>query len=407
MVNPKNIFSLALYLWMLSVVGMPALASEAQAGPQKGKFYVGAGAAAHASSLDVARRDNEVGPGVIFGYGITDNLAVETLYSRVEQHFRIAGQSVDGDTDLLWFNVLYQFNSSGAWRPFVLAGGGRSDTGIDEFPDFDDTEINFGVGVFGALNQRWSLRADIRGVINDEGDDDFSPFAFVGLTGVIGDIAKAPPPDTDGDGVPDETDKCPNTPFGRDVGADGCQLDTDGDGVVDAEDQCPNTPEGVAVDERGCPLDSDGDGVADYLDECPDSEAGARVDEKGCYIELEETVTIDLNLEFDPDSSDLRAEHYAEIQRVVGFLREYPTANAVVEGHTDSDGSEAYNQALSERRAASVRVYLVEQAGVNADRLRSVGYGETRPVAANDSPEGKQSNRRVSAVVSGTQTVRQ
>jgi OOP family OmpA-OmpF porin len=132
-----------------------------------------------------------------------------------------------------------------------------------------------------------------------------------------------------------------------------------------------------------------------------------RVDEKGCYIELEETVTIDLNLEFDTDSYDLRVDHYVEIQRVVQFLREYPTANAVVEGHTDSDGSEAYNQALSERRAASVRVYLVEQGGMNADRLASVGYGEMRPVAANDSPAGKQSNRRVSAVVSGSQTVRQ
>lgn len=406
MIRAKTVVS-ALYLVVLAVIAAPTLAADAQAGPRKGKFYVGAGATVHQAPIDQARHDAEIGPGVILGYGLTDNLAAEMLYSRVEQSFNIVGQNVEGDTDLLWFNLLYQFNSPGKWRPFVLAGAGRTDTGFDSFPDFDDTQINFGVGVFRALSDRWSLRADVRGVTTDEGDDDLAPFAFVGLTGVIGEIAKAPPPDTDGDGVPDVDDKCPNTPFGREVGPDGCQLDSDGDGVVDADDRCPDTPAGVAVDERGCPLDSDGDGVPDYLDECPDSEAGARVDEKGCYVELEETVTIDLNLEFDTNSATLRDDHYAEIQRVVEFLREYPTAGAVIEGHTDSDGSEGYNQALSERRAESVRVYLVEQAGVSADRLSSVGFGETRPKAGNDSPAGKQANRRVSAVVSGTQTVRQ
>jgi OOP family OmpA-OmpF porin len=385
----------------------PAGAFETPAGPHKGRPYISAGAVFHQSALDSARADLEIGPGVILGYGLTDHFAAEMLYSRVEQGFRIAGEKVNGDTDLLWFNLLYQFGSGGAWRPFVLAGAGRTDTGFTNSDDFDDTQFNFGVGVFRSLNERWSLRADVRGVTSDEGDDDLAPFVFVGLSGVVGQIAKAPPPDTDGDGVPDAADQCPDTPFGREVGADGCQLDSDADGVVDAEDQCPGTPAGVAVDARGCPLDSDGDGVADYKDECPDSEPGARVDEKGCYIELAETVTIDLNLEFDTDSVDLRAEHYSEIERVVQFLRQYPTATAVVEGHTDSDGSEAYNQALSERRAESVRVYLVEQAGVSADRLTSVGYGESRPVAGNDSPEGKQANRRVSAVVAGTQTVRQ
>lgn len=396
----------AFTLALLAALALPAMAAS-EAGVRKGKFYVGGGAVGHAATIDQARNDLEIGPGVILGYGLSDNFAVEMLYSRVEQSFRIADQNVEGDTDLLWYNLLYQFGAPGAWRPFVLAGVGRSDTGFDTFPDFDDTQVNFGIGVFRALNDRWSLRADVRGVTTDEGDDDLTPFAFVGLSGVIGTIAKAPPPDTDGDGVPDVDDKCPNTPFGREVGPDGCQLDSDGDGVVDADDQCPNTPAGVAVDERGCPLDSDGDGVPDYLDECPDSEPGARVDEKGCYIELEETVTIDLNLEFDTNSAELRSAHYAEIQRVVSFLREYPTANAVIEGHTDSDGSEPYNQALSERRAESVRAYLVAQGGVDAARLTSVGYGETRPKATNDTAAGKQANRRVSAVVSGTQTVRQ
>ena len=135
-----------------------------------------------------------------------------------------------------------------------------------------------------------------------------------------------------------------------------------------------------------------------------------RVDAEGCYVELDKEVTIDLNLEFDTNSADLRSDHYPEIQQVVDFLRQYPTATAVIEGHTDSRGAAAYNQSLSERRAASVRDYLVSQGGVAADRLTSRGYGgygETRPKASNDTAEGRQENRRVSAVVSGTQKVRQ
>ena len=176
--------------------------------------------------------------------------------------------------------------------------------------------------------------------------------------------------------------------------------------MVDADDRCPETPAGVAVDSRGCALDSDGDGVPDYRDDCPDTSAGALVNERGCYIELEEEVTIDMNIEFDTNKAEILPKHQSEIGRVVEFLRQYPTANAVIEGHTDSSGSRAYNQGLSERRAKSVHDYLVEEASVAADRLTYAGYGEDRPIADNSTSEGMQKNRRVSAVVAGTQTVR-
>ncbi|MDP4207326.1 MAG: thrombospondin type 3 repeat-containing protein [Bacteroidota bacterium] len=93
--------------------------------------------------------------------------------------------------------------------------------------------------------------------------------------------------DSDGDGVPDSMDKCPNTPAGVKVDANGCPLDSDGDGVADYMDKCPNTPAGVKVDKNGCPLDSDGDGVADYLDKCPDTPAGVKVDKDGCPIDTD------------------------------------------------------------------------------------------------------------------------
>jgi OOP family OmpA-OmpF porin len=207
--------------------------------------------------------------------------------------------------------------------------------------------------------------------------------------------------------VPNDADQCPTTPPGRVVDATGCQLDTDGDSVIDAEDQCPDTPAGAAVDARGCPLDSDGDGVPDFRDDCPDSEAGAKVDERGCYRVLEEQVTIDMNIEFATNEATISPDHVPELSRVVKILREYPNADAVIEGHTDSDGAASYNQSLSERRAKAVYDYLISDAKVNASRLRWAGFGESRPVASNDTSAGKQRNRRVTAIVTGSQTVRQ
>ena len=94
-----------------------------------------------------------------------------------------------------------------------------------------------------------------------------------------------PPPDSDGDGVPDSLDQCPNTPAGVIVNDKGCAIDTDGDGVPDYRDRCPNTPLGVLVDEYGCPLDSDGDGVIDPLDKCPNTPKGVPVDAEGCPLD--------------------------------------------------------------------------------------------------------------------------
>jgi OOP family OmpA-OmpF porin len=91
-----------------------------------------------------------------------------------------------------------------------------------------------------------------------------------------------PGKDSDGDGVADNRDKCPNTPKGARVDDNGCTSDADGDGVVDGVDRCPDTPKGAKVDAEGCPLDTDQDGVYDGLDQCPDTPKGERVNSKGC-----------------------------------------------------------------------------------------------------------------------------
>ena len=114
---------------------------------------------------------------------------------------------------------------------------------------------------------------------------------------------------------------------------------------------------------------------------------------------LAEKVTIDLEVLFETDKAIVRPEYYTKIAELAEFMEKYPTTIATIEGHTDSRASDSYNQALSQRRVNAVKESLMTRFGVNADRLRAVGYGEAQPRASNDTAEGRQLNRRVIAVV--------
>ena len=197
--------------------------------------------------------------------------------------------------------------------------------------------------------------------------------------------------DSDGDGVPDDKDRCPGTPDGARVDAQGCELDSDGDGVVDRLDRCPNTPDGARVDAQGCELDSNGDGVVDRLDQCPNTPRGDKVDARGCTL----ASTIQLKgVNFDNDTAAIRADARAILDEAVATLKRYPHIHVEVAGHTDSQADDAYNQALSQRRAQAVVDYFMQQ-GIEAGRLTAKGYGEAQPIADNATAEGRASNRRV------------
>lgn len=166
--------------------------------------------------------------------------------------------------------------------------------------------------------------------------------------------------------------------------------DSDGDGVPDNADRCPNTPANVTVDAAGCPLDSDGDGVADYLDQCPNTPRGSTVDAKGCPQKI---VVRDLN--FASGSAVLTAESRTILDGVVSGIKGNPAVKEItVTGYTDGQGAAAYNKSLSERRAKSVADYLRAQ-GLSGLTINAVGMGEDNPVATNDTPEGRAENRRV------------
>jgi len=201
------------------------------------------------------------------------------------------------------------------------------------------------------------------------------------------------PSDTDGDGVCDGLDKCPDTPTGIRVDAKGCPPDSDGDGVPDYLDKCPDTPRGCKVDEDGCPIDSDGDGVCDGVDRCPDTPAGIPVDASGCPdIERIQVQLEDVN--FRVLSYTLTPEATKILDQVYTTLTTYSMLKAEIQGHCDSTGTDAINDPLSENRARAAKDYLVKK-GLDPDRLVTKGYGRRVPTATNQTAEGRKKNRRV------------
>ena len=200
-------------------------------------------------------------------------------------------------------------------------------------------------------------------------------------------------PDTDKDGIRDLDDECPEVP--GTVAYQGCPVpDRDNDGVLDDVDQCPD--ESGLARFQGCP-DTDADGVADPADRCP-REAGP-VDNDGCPVEtaVDEPETIDLaieNINFELNSSILLPSAIAPLDRVVALLNEYPDYRLRITGYTDDSGTPEYNQWLSERRAKAVNDYLLEK-GIAAGRMTYRGAGASNPVGDNETAEGRSRNRRV------------
>jgi OOP family OmpA-OmpF porin len=214
-------------------------------------------------------------------------------------------------------------------------------------------------------------------------------FPFGGSKAVVAPLAAEP--DSDGDGVFDSRDRCPGTPAGVYVDADGCPLDSDGDGVADHNDNCPGTMRGVTVDAQGCEPDTDRDGVLDRNDRCPGTPPGVQVDVNGC--EIKEEIQLP-GVNFERNSDRLQPGADAVLREAAQTLIRNPTIKVEVAGHTDSDSDADYNEGLSARRAATVRDYLVSQ-GVSPARMTSRGYGELQPIADNSTVEGKAANRRV------------
>jgi OOP family OmpA-OmpF porin len=211
------------------------------------------------------------------------------------------------------------------------------------------------------------------------------------------------PPDRDGDGIYDSDDACPDEPGvpHEDPKKHGCPPDRDGDGIYDSDDACPDEP-GVASEDpskNGCPPDIDGDGILDRDDACPHDPGPPNADpnKNGCPVAIvqEDQIKIFERVEFAFNSAKLLPSSDVVLNAVLDILNEHDEITLVrVEGHTDNVGRAKYNLKLSRKRADSVLKWLVEH-GIDSNRLQAEGYGFERPLVDNDTPENRQTNRRV------------
>lgn len=195
--------------------------------------------------------------------------------------------------------------------------------------------------------------------------------------------------DADGDGIVDAEDECPNQ--SGPASTKGCP-DRDGDGIADKNDQCPDVRGSAA--NRGCP-DTDGDGIIDSVDKCPNQPGPAS--NNGCpEITQKDKETLNFaarNVQFETGSAVLKASSNAIMDQVADILKRYSDYSVRISGHTDSSGSDDLNLKLSKARAKACNDYLVSK-GINAARITHDGFGESRPVGNNATPQGRALNRR-------------
>ncbi|MFH1624524.1 MAG: OmpA family protein [Pseudomonadota bacterium] len=445
----KYLAFITLSLSMLSILFLPvsAIAEE------KEHYFVSKIGIYSPESDDLEGFDTGLNTEFALGHFFNPNFALELGlgYLETDADFRgsdlTRGNFVEHDEIrviplTLSAKGLYPLNTKA--RLFAEGGGGLyfSDAALnlstslagDHFLDDSDTPfgVHLGIGLIYDITEELSLGVEGRyfwadaefsdsNIIDLELDLD-GLLVRAGLTYYFGGKKKAtvtpvtPPKDSDGDGVYDGRDQCPDTPPGVRVDRSGCPLDSDGDGVYDDRDQCPDTPKGVQVDESGCPPDSDGDGVYDDRDQCPDTPKGVKVDKQGCPLDTDadgvydykdacpdtpQGATVDRRgcwvlrgVNFDTDKWDIKPIDHSILDEVVSILGKNPKLMLEVQGHTDNKGTAAHNQSLSERRAQAVMEYLIEK-GIAKDRLNAVGYGLTKPAATNETSKGRAQNRRV------------
>ena len=394
--------------------------------------------------------------GIRAGYNFTKNIGVEALYDYATETDGKSVPVTDISMQRFGGQALYHFFPDNVFVPYLAAGY----SGVK----FDGNGINnsthgafdYGVGAKYFVTDDIALRGDLRHIIyrydsgtyNDMEYTLGAYFQFGGAKPAMKPVAAEPAPkpapkpvtpvavvaapaDSDRDKVIDAKDKCPGTPTGVAVDAQGCPIDSDRDGVADYLDKCLGTAADVTVDNQGCPLDTDNDGIADYLDKCPATPAGATVSANGCPLDTDNDGVADymdkcpttplgtavdahgcaveaavrfcdkpavIAISFDTNKTDVKAKYYEELDKLGNFLKEYPNSKGTIEGHTDSDGSKQLNQKLSQARAENVRSYIIKKFGIEGSRISAKGYGSAKPVASNKTAAGKAKNRRTEAV---------
>lgn len=355
--------------------------------------------------------ENDIDLGLGLGYQFGAHWAAEINYQQTNSKIKNSSYSVDVKN--LHLDALYHFNNfSEDWGLYIPIGIGQQKYDISHFDDEDETAINAGLGLRYVPSQRFHFRSDLRVIYGNENDtvDAIVNFGFVYLfskpkTNTNNNEAIKRHADSDDDGVADIHDKCADTATGYKVDTDGCKviIDSDNDSITDDVDKCPDTEANTNIDEVGCPIavpapvDNDGDGVDDASDHCLNTAPESKVDETGCTVF--KGIEYNLNVQFKNASDQIDNTSLQSIDEVGEIMSKRPDLTITLYGYTDSSGSNAWNQRLSEKRAQSIKNTIVQRHHIAEDRIAVVGKGEADPIADNSTAEGREINRRVAAKI--------
>ncbi len=330
---------------------------------------------------------------VEYGVSNANGEASEASAAAGVNRFDIEQRTLSGNF-LVGLDQFTGYNAEAKFKPYVLIGAGQSKIKVEnqesytttadngdiaagttiaagtEVSESKDTIGNLGLGARYLVNDALALRGEVRAVHNFD-NNWWEGLALGGLEvtlgGRLGKPAEVPAP-VEPEQVAEETLVIvPETPV----------VDSDGDGVTDDLDACPGTAPNRVVDARGCPV----------------------------MVDIEEQLRMELRVFFDYDKSAIKPQYREEIAKVAEKMREFQNSTAAIEGHASKDSKRSnarYNQRLSEARANAVKSMLSNEFGIDANRLSAVGYGFDRPIAPNDTAEGKALNRRVYAVIQGS-----
>ncbi|HUH04193.1 MAG TPA: OmpA family protein [Kofleriaceae bacterium] len=391
--------------------------------------------------------------GLRLGYAVHDFVTLEGELGFIPAETR--NSEVDTVTIAWRAHVLGHFTGPDQrLRPFAVLGAGALQTArAEKTVDKDvDAVLHAGLGAKYRIGERWGVRLDGRILLPPSTEDDSFTTDFEVLLGAYTHFGKTaapvsapaparvdtdgdglyddedecpdeaedmdgfqdedgcPDPDNDGDGIPDANDKCPDEAESMNGidDTDGCpEVDTDGDGILGSRDACPDQPEDMDgfQDEDGCPDDdNDGDGVSDANDKCPTEleTMNGYEDDDGCPDTVPKAVakftgTVK-GINFKTGSAIILASSNSTLNKVAAVMNEFSTVRFEIQGHADDKGSHEDNLTLSQERAEAVVAYLTGK-GIDAARLRAKGYGETQPIADNTTKKGKAENRRVDFVL--------
>jgi OmpA-OmpF porin, OOP family len=299
-------------------------------------------------NLDLDR--NYANGGLAIGFNQFDS-----IIDQVELGFLRSTEDVDytngTDTGVtrVFTNLVKEYALTSDFSLYSLIGAGVEFFDDENFDNENGLFGNYGAGIKYKIADQFALKFDVRHLIEvDNGDNNL--LYNLGFAMPFGEVAKPAP-------------------------------------VVEAP-----APVVVPAPVVETPKDSDNDGVLDTLDKCPNTMVGASVDNTGCMT------LVNLNINFDTDSAVIKDSYNSRIVEFANMMKNNTNLKATIEAHTDSVGSNKYNQKLSERRASST-VEALKALDVDSSRLTAIGYGETKPVATNKTAEGRAENRRVTAVI--------